>query len=384
MRVLLISRALLASAYQGRVRELAKLGVDLTVIVPHRWEYQKFENRPGDTNRGYQLRVCRTGLAWPALGKLANHTFYYKGVSHLAVNGSWDVVHIDEEPFNFACYRSLRTLCAGPAKVIFFSWQNILKRYPPPFDFFENSAFRRACGAIAGNAEAKDILRIRGFSKPVKVIPQFGVDAEQPLPPDRSRVREELGLKGRFVVGYLGRIVAEKGIDTLVHAFARLPRETTLVLVGSGPFQKVVEKAVRALGLWGRIRWVPWVKSQDVVKFMVGFDVLVLPSRTTSHWKEQLGRVLLEAMVCETCVVGSNSGEIPNVIGDAGLVFHEGDELELAGQLRRLMEDASLRESLGRCGRQRVLEHFTHTKIARDTLSFYEQIRAGAGGESLL
>lgn len=383
MKVLLISRAVLAASYQGRLRELAKIGVDLTVITPPNWEHQKLECR--DDDAGYQLRVCRTGLAWPVLGKLAHHTFYYKGASRVAERGRWDIIHIDEEPFNFACYSSLQMLCAAPARVVFFTWQNILKRYPPPFSFFEGSAFRRACAAIAGNAEAKNVLRHRGFSKPITVIPQFGVDGDDGhLRFDRRRIREEFGLHGRFVIGYIGRMVPEKGIDTLVHAVTHLPGEATLVLVGSGGFQKTLEEIVRAHGLSERVRWVPWVSSEEAKKYMASFDVFVLPSRTTPNWKEQFGRVLLEAMAFETCVVGSDSGEIPNVIGDAGLVFREGDEVELATKLRRLMDAPSLRESLGRSGRKRVLERFSLAGQAKATLSLYEQMCAGTGDGSAL
>jgi len=105
--------------------------------------------------------------------------------------------------------------------------------------------------------------------------------------------------------------------------------------------------------------------------------VLALPSRTRPNIKEQFGRVLVEAMSCETCVVGSDSGEIPNVIGDAGLIFREGDERELAHRLHQLMDAPAVRESLRHRGRQRVLDHFTYAKIATDTVDFYRRICSG-------
>jgi len=105
----------------------------------------------------------------------------------------------------------------------------------------------------------------------------------------------------------------------------------------------------------------------------------VLPSRTLSNVKEQFGRVLIEAMACERPVVGSDAGEIPNVIGEAGLIFHEGNEQELAGHVRRLMDDFSLRESLGRRGRERVLERFSYEKVGKDTVDFYRRICSDGG-----
>ena len=82
-------------------------------------------------------------------------------------------------------------------------------------------------------------------------------------------------------------------------------------------------------------------------------DVLAVPSRTLPNWKEQFGRVLIEAMACEVAVVGSDSGEIPNVIGSAGLVFPEDDEAALRHHLLTLQKDEEMTRQLGRTGRQR-------------------------------
>jgi L-malate glycosyltransferase len=98
-------------------------------------------------------------------------------------------------------------------------------------------------------------------------------------------------------------------------------------------------------------------------------DLFVLPSRqvprSTLHWwypvgwKEQFGRVLTEAMACRTPVIGSLSGEIPYVIGDAGLVFPEDDAPQLAARMQDLLAQPARRRELGSRGRQRVLTHYT-------------------------
>ncbi len=98
-------------------------------------------------------------------------------------------------------------------------------------------------------------------------------------------------------------------------------------------------------------------------------DVLVLPSRTTRVWKEQLGRVLLEAMACKVPVVGSDSGAIP-----AGLIFPEGDVAALAGCLQRLRDSPELRRELGERGYARVLAHYSQERVAARTAAFYRQL----------
>ncbi|HET7377731.1 MAG TPA: glycosyltransferase, partial [Anaerolineae bacterium] len=107
-------------------------------------------------------------------------------------------------------------------------------------------------------------------------------------------------------------------------------------------------------------------------------DVLVLPSRTKSNWKEQFGRALVDAMACGVPVIGSNSGEIPNVIGDAGLIFPEGDVDALSEYLIKLQNNPALRADLAKRGRQRVLDHFTQAKIARKTYEVYQRLEAAS------
>jgi glycosyltransferase involved in cell wall biosynthesis len=105
-----------------------------------------------------------------------------------------------------------------------------------------------------------------------------------------------------------------------------------------------------------------------------GFDVLAGPSLTLPNWKEQFGRMLVEAMACEVPVVGSDSGEIPQVIGDGGLVVPEGNVEALRGALQQLHDSQNLRRSLGRAGRQRVLAHYTQRAIASQTAVVYRRM----------
>ena len=112
-------------------------------------------------------------------------------------------------------------------------------------------------------------------------------------------------------------------------------------------------------------------------EFYRSLDLLVLPSRTRPNWKEQFGRVLIEAMACGVPVLGSDSGEIPRVIGDAGVVFPEEDLEALRFQLQRLMEDPTARKSLAAAGRERVLARFTMAEVARRTVAVYNTVANG-------
>jgi len=271
---------------------------------------------------------------------------------------------------------------------LFFTWQNIRKRFPPPFHQFENYSFRNAAGAIAGNEEAREVLLSKKFAKPLAVIPQFGVDPATYQRQQLDDLKQEFGLHNKFVIGYVGRIVREKGIADLIAAFALMPKRSVLVMVGDGNFRSDAENLARNLNVASRIRWISLVPSLQIPRYMSLLNVLVLPSHTTRAWKEQFGRVLIEAMASGTVVVGSDSGEIPAVIGNAGFVFPEGNIADLYSRLKTLEAEPQLVEKFRTAGRLRVLQNFTHREVAVRTAQFYDhamrQFRLGSPNEIAL
>jgi glycosyltransferase involved in cell wall biosynthesis len=124
------------------------------------------------------------------------------------------------------------------------------------------------------------------------------------------------------------------------------------------------------------VTWRGGVAHEQVPEVLGEFDVLVLPSRSTPGWKEQFGHVLIEAMAMGIPVVGSDSGEIPNVIGREDLVFAEGDAIGLARILRRLMADERWRAEVRQYGLERVAQHYTHDRIAERLVGLWRQVLA--------
>ncbi len=378
MKLLMITRTLAEFAsIQGEIAAISKLGVDQTVASPRQWAGRDSELKRVKPD-GFELLLTDCWFSGTTSVRLGNHFHFYSSIADVIGRENWDLVHIDEEPFNFATYHALRACRKHDVPAVFTTWQNLKKWYPPPFDFFEKYVFENAAGAIPGSKECLDLLRRRGYHGPAAQI-GHGLDPTVFRTQDASALRRKLVPEDSFVVGFIGRIHQEKGLDTLVKALAMLPKSSVLVLVGRGAYRTELESMIRRLQLQERVYWVPWVHSDEVVEYINAFDVLTLPSRTRRNWKEQFGRVLIEAMACETCVVGSDSGEIPNVIGDAGLVFHEGNEKELADSLLQLMNDPTRCKSLGRRGRQRVLENFTYAKVAQDRAEFYRRVCSGVG-----
>ena len=199
------------------------------------------------------------------------------------------------------------------------------------------------------------------------MIPQFGVDPELYAPGRRPEGRG-------FVLGYVGRLVEQKGVDLLLEALAGLAGVWRAYILGSGPQLEALQAQARQLGLADRVSFDPWIPSAEMPAYYRQLDALVVPSRTWPNWKEQFGRVLIEAMACGVPVIGSDSGEIPHVIGDAGLVFPEGQTEALQAVLNRLLGDLDLRADLACRGRERVLARYTQAQVAGQTYQVYQSI----------
>jgi glycosyltransferase involved in cell wall biosynthesis len=234
----------------------------------------------------------------------------------------------------------------------------------------ERWVYHRVHHVIAGNQDAVRVIRGKGYRGPATVIPQFGVDPTLFSPVDGASD------PSHFTIGYAGRLEAKKGVDLLLDAVTDLSTPWQLCLIGDGPRRASLERRVTALGIGNRVEFRGRVPSVEMPANLRSLDVLVVPSLTTPSWREQFGRVLQEAMACEVAVVGSDSGEIPNVIGDAGIVVPEGNADALTKALKRLAGSPDLRDTLARRGRARVLERFTQQSIADRTVETYRRVMA--------
>lgn len=380
MKVLMISKACVVGAYQKKLEEIAHHdGIELTAVVPPEWQDERGTLRMERVHTtGYDLRVE------PIVFNGHFHLHYYPTLGRVMREVQPDVVHIDEEPYNLATFRAMLAARRSGARTLVFTWQNLQRRYPPPFRWMESYVLAHTDMLLAGNTEGVDVWRAKGYRGPVEVIPQFGVDPDiyhrisRPSRPSKPSVllrrSSRRPSQDGMVIGYIGRLVPEKGIDILLEAVARLQGPWELRILGSGPERDRLEKMAQWLGILPRVSFDRPIPSTQMPYYYSGLDVLVLPSRTRPNWKEQFGRVLIEAMACQVVVVGARCGAIPDVIDDAGLTFTEGDPADLRAQLQTLLGDVPLRLDLAQKGRQRVLDCFTQSQIATRTVEIYKEL----------
>lgn len=369
MRVLMLSKACVVGQYQTKLEELAKQSdLELTVVVPPFWRDERGVLRLERAHtQGYKLLVEPMALN----GQF--HLHFYPTLEKILVRVRPHIVHIDEEPYNLATFLALRAARRADAKAVFFTWQNLLRRYPPPFGWIESYVLRNVDYAMAGNAEAVQVLRAKNYRGGVRVIPQFGIDPDTFTPHSTIEPTHQ-PTKQPFRIGYAGRLVPEKGVDVLLRAAARLNGDWELGIVGSGPEKARLQSRARELRIEERVRFDAPRPSAGMPGWYAQVDVVVQPSLTRTNWKEQFNRVLIEAMGCGVPVIASDCGEMPNVIGDAGLIFREGDVEALRAHLAALQDDLTRRAELGKCGRARVLAHFTQAQIAAETYRVYRSV----------
>ena len=390
MRILMISHTCQSRLEgQPKAQHLARLAdVDLHVVVPDRWwEYTRWRCPEPPTHSEFEYTVGKVRLPWGGPAKWYLH--HYAGLGEVIRRFRPHVIDLWEEPWGAVSLQAcrIRNRYLPDCKIVTETEQNVDKRLPPPFERMRRYTLANADYAVGRNAEAIDILRRKGYAGPAEVVPN-AVDTDLFRPLDRAACRAELGLgtggvDGRavdgqldpFWVGYVGRLVEEKGLGDLVAALAHCPPHFRLLLVGEGDFEPQLRARAAAIGLDpGRVVIRPQVELPQVATVMNALDVFVLPSRTTATWKEQFGRVIIEAHACGTPVVGSDSGAIPTVVGDGGLTFPEGNPAELAAALRALASDAELRHSLGQAGRRQVYAAYTWDRVAEQMHGIYDRL----------
>ncbi len=374
MKVLVRSHTYITRVGREKWRELVRLyDVELRILVPSVWKDYLFTIR-FDEHRDDELDV----VSHPVLfsGKEAAHL--YLSLTMEFRHFKPDIFHAEEGTDAVSYMQGLiaKSVFAPRAKTLFFTWMNFRKQLHFPFSSIERFNLARSDRAITGNRDARDILREKGFNKPIDVLPLLGIDASLFCKRDGTALREKLGLSG-VVIGFIGRFVPEKGVFDLLAAAKYLTTDFTLLFIGGGAAEADMWKKAAELGLSDKVRIAHAIPHADIPFYINAMDLLVLPSYTVPHWKEQFGQVLVQAMASEVPVIGSTHAEIPNVIGDAGLIFPERNVEQLAETLKRLVDDAGLRRKLGEKGRERVLVRYTNTRIAEATYAIYRKLLEG-------
>ncbi|MFP2912627.1 glycosyltransferase family 4 protein [Pyxidicoccus sp. 3LFB2] len=373
-RLVTVSHSYVVTLNRRLANEMARVGGgewDVTAVAPRFFHGDlspiTLKREPDELARVEDVR---------ALFSRSLHAFVYGPELRARLSGNVDLVHAWEEPYVMV---GLEVALLTPRRVplVFCTAQNLSKRYPPPFAQMERFVVQRSAGWVAWGETVKENLLSRpGYAqRPARFIP-MGVDVDL-FRPDRAAgqdVLRELGwdASGPPVVGYLGRFVPEKGVPLLMEALERLTTPWRALFVGGGP----MEGALRdwASRQSDRVRVLTGVPHGGVPRVLNAMDVLCAPSQTTPKWKEQFGRMLAEGFACGVPVLGSDSGEVPRTVGDAGLVLPEASPAAWTSSLAALLESPERRRELSERGRERAVTRFAWPVVARAHLDFFTTV----------
>lgn len=386
MKVLLISHTC-ASRLEGqpKARLLAQQpDLDLRVLVPHRW-YHYGHWRPAEPPAPAEFicHVEKIRLAWTGPGQWYLH--FYPSLKRILKSFRPDIIDLWEEPWGLVSAHAcrLRNRFLPNTVIVSETEQNVNKQLPFPFERFRRYTLQNADFAIGRNTESIQVLRAKGYRGQAEVVPN-AVDAELFHPMDRNQSRLAQGIKP-FTIGYVGRLVEEKGLADLVDALSLCDPMVNVAFVGDGPLKSALQQRALNLKVSNRIQFIPAKPLADLPPLMNSLLALALPSRTTPRWKEQFGRVIIEAHACATPVIGSNSGAIPEVINQGGLVVPESNPPALADAINQLLASPSLAASMGAAGRKQVEEQYTWGRVAERMAGIYRSaISAGRAPHSAL
>lgn len=361
IRLLFVWHAAVTAGNQKLVKALADFSdLDLHLLIPQRWDESTTivdAELPPNSN----FKVIIDDVKNPFKGL----KYYFKNAGRILNQVRPDVILAYEEPYSYSAGQLLflKQRNCPKARFAFYTWQNINCRYSLKQKLIERYVFRHSDLAIAGVQEVKDVLLERGFSGPIAIAPLGQAPEDFPII-DSSQIRNELGLT-EFTIGFVGRPAVEKGVTDLFDALAMIKdRPYQVLFVGSGREEAILRKHAVDLGIMDRIVWVQSVENRLVHRYLQAMDVVAVPSRTTKDWKEQFGRVPVEAMICRVPVIVSDSAELPRTIGDAGLVARECDPSDLKDKIVLLMDSAELRSDLAKRGYEHVMHNYTWKTIA--------------------
>lgn len=383
MKVSIISHTYAAKKNQEKILALSKhRDLSIQLIIPAYFIERDTGNllRSEDVGGGcYAVSIVRPlmvfggGLRFPIRFSAGTTLIYNPWQLYRALKEfKPDIIHLEQEPWSLSALEVALMNKLIKAKLITSTQENVNRHYLAPFRWIYRYVLRNTDRIMACTQGANEILELRGYRN-VSVVTYLGLDPEIYKRKAASELRKSLGLD-KFVIGYMGRLVIEKGILDLLKACALLEGEFQILIVGSGPLREEILRLAAKPGLQNKVRHVPWVNYEHVSDYLCLMDVFVQPSRTTIWWKEQYNHTILEAMSCEVPIICSDSGENPRMFKGTGYIFREGDVEDLKEKIRVVMEDEELRALMAKNGREAVLQRYTHGKVAEGLNSFYHSV----------
>ena len=381
MRVAVVMGALVQEQLNVWVA-CSERGIDVTIIGAN--PTLRTDRWPSQLRQTGGARSILLPVVSPAAHR-GQQLWTYRGLGRTLRCLRPDVIHVESEPWGGLTLQTLlltrvsrlgSPICVHGADSIYWHGSRLersIRRIVLSMALPHVSAF------VSRNSAGLRLATEVGLkaSTPTRVLPAVVPDPNVFQPPtdeQRRQLREQFQLPEHdVVVAYVGRLVEQKGLRDLLEA-ARLPEagDPYIAIWGSGPLASLVEEALGTGGVRGRYGG-PLPRS-EVANALRAADVVAVPSRSKTDWREHFGRVVVEAMFSGCAVVAYASGAIPEVAGDGGVLVNEGDVDALAAAMGRLIKDEPFRVERAKLGRQQALARFDPNVVAGELIELWREL----------
>ncbi|MCK4667248.1 glycosyltransferase family 4 protein [Candidatus Dependentiae bacterium] len=303
----------------------------------------------------------------PIPASFVRHPIFFKykssSIKRLSKEINPDVVFISNDPYAITSYQGIKY--NKDKKIIIYGVQNIHKFIPFPFSSIYRHNLKYCNYFLGCNKETLKINQAWGFKGPIDYLP-IGIDRNS-----FKRKNNNL-LSSPPNIGFFGRIEEIKGIKYLVKALNKLNRSIKFIIVGEGSLKGWILKNLTNKKVQLEIK--SFIPHVEIYKEYLKLDLLIVPSITIWRWKEQFGRVLVESMASGVPVIGTDSGAIPDVLGDAGLIVKERSAEAIANAIKILLNNEEKRLELIENGIKRVEKYFYWESVADKVISVIEKL----------
>ena len=383
VKILIVWSGALVPAYRQFFLELARF-MQVRALGPRRWTHGSVSlgdpaspaDSASDHGENPHCRIIPT-VFWPAR---SSRYFVPSLPLHLWMFRPRYLYLMEEmDRPTFLWHALLAKLAWPPVKLVCYSLQNIAR---PGYYRWHHALALRLNGllvhkAIAASREAAEVLSEHGFRGPVGTVPLWGSESVFTAgdPARFIQARASLGIPAdAVVILFAGSLVESKGLLLLRDVLPRFPR-LRLVAAGLGPLESVLRES-----LGSQFISMGALQGEALLRFYRMGDYIILPSITTADWKEQIGRSLIEGILCGCIALGSDSGHIPELTVLPETTFRQGDGDSLSALLGRLPLPAADRIRADQ--RRNVEARFTSAAVARATFEFLAADNAAPAREA--
>lgn len=379
-------------------RDLISLGWKVDALVPHAAGAAIYGDIDG-------IPVRRFRYAWPE----AAQTLCYEGggllnfrkepanllklpvfvasqigsILRLVMSGRYDLIHAHWIlPQGFAAVAA--TLASSMPIVVTVHGGDVFGLRSPIYAPFKKFALSRAAAVTVNSSATETAVSSLDAEIPMLRRIPIGITTDKPVDPFLvDTIRTRCGADTAPLLGFIGRVITEKGVDDFIQAIAKLRESRPDIrgmIVGTGPAEADMRMLAASLGVQDNIIFEGWVAAADIPSYMAAFDIFIGPSKTSKGgWKEAQGLTFLEAMLARTPVIATRSGGIPDTVrhGETDFLVEEGQYEQIATLAQTILDGHLPTAALVERAHVMARDEFSREVSARRFSDLFRQILSG-------